>query len=188
MSISGINNQMPVIMTQMRQVMETKMEDALTQVNGDYDNILGSKVDFSKPSELLSQLEQLKNEDPEKFKELMNAIAEKLKEASEEMGDNGFASQMLAELSEKFANAAESGDLSLLQPPPPPPMNPGTNGARINQYSAIQSSGDDEQDTIIDLLEALLKQKDENGATIANGSDILNSIKDLLSDALLKIT
>jgi len=215
MAVSGINNQMQsmqTIMAQMRQVTDSKMKEVISQVNKENGDPFGTDVQISSPSELLSRLSQLQSADPEKFKEVMNDIADKLKQASEGDGDGASANKMLADLSAKFSGAAETGDLSKLQPrqgPPPqgpPPPPPGSDQAKINQYGSTQSSSsDDDTQTILELLNALLEQDSEDTSTSASAStasssarqsgstdtaanDILSSIKSLLTDAFQKIS
>lgn len=72
-------------------------------------------VDFSKPSEMMSKLQKLKETDPEKFKEVCNNISEKLSSTAEESGD-----KMLSDLAAKFQDVANGGDISQLKPPAPP--------------------------------------------------------------------
>ena len=75
MSISGINSSIAgSMMVQMRQMIDLNMKDALTKANSDNGNPLGTTIDFSKPSDLLSKLEQLKNDDPQKFKSIQRPL------------------------------------------------------------------------------------------------------------------
>jgi hypothetical protein len=169
MDISGVNNGIAAsTMIQMKKAIDLDLQEALTKANADSGNPLGTSIDFSKPSELLSKLEQLKNENPDKFKELMKEISDALKEDAADSGLDASTSAFLSMLSEKFANVAETGDLSQLQPPPPPPPNNG-NCAAAARYDS--NSGSQES-----LLEALLLQARIDGSALTStGSSTTNS-------------
>lgn len=75
----------------------------------------------SKMADLMKQLQELAESDPEKFKEVMASLAEQLQEqadAASQAGDGGAG--FLSELAQKFQEAADTGDVSALQPPRPP--------------------------------------------------------------------
>lgn len=65
----------------------------------------------SKPAELMAKLQQLQQSDPEKLKSVLSDISKQLQDTADKTGDKG-----LAKLADKFADAAQSGDLSGLQP------------------------------------------------------------------------
>ena len=68
---------------------------------------------ISQPGELMGKLQQLSQQDPTKFKEVMSDIADKLREQAQQSGDpNG----MVGKLADKFAQAAQTGDMSPFQP------------------------------------------------------------------------
>jgi len=173
------------MMAQMKQQIDSAIKDAGSQANGDNGNPLGVSFDFSKPSELLSKLAQLQSSDPEKFKSLMNEIADKLQSAADESGTDSFKSKMLGDLAAKFKSAAETGDLTQLQPPPPPS---GSNEGKIAQYLMNSSGSEDDKES---LLVQLLKQLGENDSTASNddsdSNDLVSTIKDLLSKALQQL-
>lgn len=103
--------------TELRQVVVTELNEAAKKANTDYGNPMGTSVAFSKPSELLSKIEQLKNENPEKFKDVMRDIASLLRKASEDAaGTNSDASKYLGVMAGIFRNIADTGDASKLQP------------------------------------------------------------------------
>lgn len=89
-------------------------------------------TEISGPAEFLSKLQQLKTQDPDKFKELLTEMAESLKSAAESATSEQ-DQKMLASLAEKFTSVANGGDLSELEPPRPP-----TNGMEI--YAAGSDS------------------------------------------------
>ena len=75
-------------------------------------------INLSKPAELLSKLEQLKQSDPDKFKEVLTNIADELNNAAKQK--SGFIAQILTSLADKFQSVANGGDISQLMPPNPP--------------------------------------------------------------------
>ncbi len=77
-------------------------------------------TEMSNPAELMSKLQQLQEEDPEQFQTVMDQIADELEAAAAEEEEETGQTSRLSDLAAKFREAAESGDLSILQPPPPP--------------------------------------------------------------------
>ena len=69
---------------------------------------------ISKRGQLLSKLQQLQQQDPAKFKQVVTDIATKLQDAAKSA--TGDQQKFLSDLADKFQKA-ESGDLSGLQPP-----------------------------------------------------------------------
>jgi hypothetical protein len=74
-----------------------------------------SDVQLSKPAAMMKKLESLQQSDPAKFKEVMTNISESLASAAESA--SGESASRLSEMAQKFASAAETGDLSSLKPP-----------------------------------------------------------------------
>jgi hypothetical protein len=74
-----------------------------------------SSAQISGPGALLSKLQQLKTQDPAKFKQVLSDIATKLQTLAQQQGQNP-SSQWLTKLADKFQTAANTGDLSALQP------------------------------------------------------------------------
>ncbi len=184
MSVSGINGGlMASMMIQMKQVVDSDIKDALTKANSYSGSPLGTGIDFSQPFELLSSLEQLKNEDPEKLKELMKEISETLKNDAAETTDESEAA-VLTMIADKFGSAAESGDLTELQPLPPPPPNGGQQ-SKIAQYESNSGS----QESLLEILLALLARQNTSAANSeADSDDKKTSVKELLSKALQELT
>ncbi len=89
-------------------------------------------VEMSKPAELFSKLQQLQASDPEKLKQVLADIAEKLRDAASQK--EGEQAQRLNELADRFEAASQDGDLSALQPPPPP-MSGGVDAYQQNSQS-----------------------------------------------------
>jgi hypothetical protein len=80
-------------------------------------------MDKSRPGEFFNKLEALKESDPEKFKEIVTQIADKLETAAKDE-DLSSASSMLTDLATRFRDVANGGDISQIKPPEPP-ANPG---------------------------------------------------------------
>ncbi len=181
MSVSGINSGlMASMMIQMKQVVGLDINDALAKANADSGSPLGTSIDFSQPFELLSSLEQLKNEDPEKFRELMKEISETLKEDAAETTDESEAA-VLTMIAAKFDSVAESGDLTELQPPPPP--NDGQK-SKIARYESNSGS----QESLLEILLALLATRNTSAAdNEVDSDDKKKSVKELLSRALQEL-
>ncbi|MEI9935984.1 MAG: hypothetical protein WDO69_02040 [Pseudomonadota bacterium] len=74
-----------------------------------------SSTSVSKPGELMAKLSQLLQQDPAKFKQVTQQISEQLKTAAQ--GATGPQAQFLSKMSDDFAQASSSGNLSSLQPP-----------------------------------------------------------------------
>jgi hypothetical protein len=72
-----------------------------------------AKTHISGPGQLFSGLSQLSQQDPERFKEVAQQIAEELSTAAE--SSTGRASDLAQRLADRFGQAAETGDMSALQ-------------------------------------------------------------------------
>ena len=73
-----------------------------------------ASVDISKPGELFSKLQKLKAQDPDKYKEVVSDLADKLKTAAGSA--TGKDQEVLNNLAAKFQDAANGGDLTLGPP------------------------------------------------------------------------
>jgi hypothetical protein len=87
-------------------------------------NSSSDSVGLSGPAQLFNELQQLASSDPTKFKEVAAQIAQQLETAAGESDSStgsssstGGVNQMLANLASKFEEAAETGNVSVLQPP-----------------------------------------------------------------------
>lgn len=167
MEASGINAQTTQsALAQMRQQMESAMQTALSKANSDYGNVLGDISNISKPSELLSKLSQLQSTDPEKFKSVMNDIADSLKKAADAAGGTS-AGNVLKNLAAKFTSAAQTGDLSQLQP------HRHHHAGKTNPAQLFQ-----QMDST--LLQAISQANQDNGNALGDISGVTN-ISDLMS-------
>lgn len=143
MTISNVDNQsIWLSMIQSAQQVDSVVKGAVSEANGDTGSPLGVSYEFSKPSELLSQLSQLQSSDPEQFKTLMTSISEKLQAAAESGDVSGVSKGVLSDLADKFTEAAKTGDLSVLQPAQAAQTQPTTTTATTSTAStdATQSA------------------------------------------------
>jgi len=182
MDISSISSQGMTDMKSIMELIKSKINSAVSEANQENDNVLGTSLDLSNPSQLLSKLSQLQSTDPEKFKELMSDIADSLSEAADEAGADTQEGIILSDFAAKFKSAGETGDLSSLQPPPPPPPPQGSDMSKIAQYS--QNSSNSEASTLLDLLQLLESDsEDSSSSTSLFSKNTLSSIEDLLAKA-----
>jgi hypothetical protein len=93
------------------------VDTASSTSNGAAANATGSavSVDLSKPGQLFSQLQNLAQTDPTKFKEVTAEIASQLKDAA--ASQTGKQAAFLNELAGRFDAASQSGKMSDLKPP-----------------------------------------------------------------------
>lgn len=118
MSVSGISSQSAA--SEVSAVMRN-LRSSLESVDTTDSSSSTSSTDSKKisgPAEFLNKLQQLKESDPEKFTELLQGVADKLKSAAETATDES-AKTMLSSLADKFSSVANGGDLSQLEPPKP---------------------------------------------------------------------
>jgi hypothetical protein len=70
---------------------------------------------LSSAGQFLSQLQQLQSQDPAKLKEILTGIAGQFQSAAKQAGQTP-EGQLLTNLANSFQKAADTGDLSALQP------------------------------------------------------------------------
>jgi hypothetical protein len=75
----------------------------------------GDTSALSGPAQLLSQLQALEKSDPAKAKEAMTQLADKIREQAQTVG--GQQGAHMSQFADKLDQAAQTGDLSALQPP-----------------------------------------------------------------------
>jgi hypothetical protein len=73
---------------------------------------------ISAMADLMKQLQSLSESDPDKFKKVMASLSKQLESAADSA--QGGEAGALKDMAQKFADAAESGDLSSLKPPERP--------------------------------------------------------------------
>ncbi len=77
-----------------------------------------ASAQISKPGELLQKLQQLQQQDPTQFKQVLTQLADNLQQVADQSGNSD---GMAAKLATAFKNAADSGDLTALQTALQPP-------------------------------------------------------------------
>lgn len=109
-----------------------------------------ASTQISGPGQFFSRLQQLSEKDPAKFKQVAQHIADQLHQAAQQKSGKG--ADFENQLADKFAAAAQSGNLSSLQPPKPEGGSEGAHHAHHHhgggggggQIAAIFSSALDE--------------------------------------------
>jgi hypothetical protein len=100
------------------------------------------KTSMSKMAEMMSKLKDLEKTDPAKAKQVLTSIASKLNKAAESA--TGDDATHIKELAGKFSKAAESGDMSALEPSKSETTRP-PSSARMEMYKQHAPSGQMEQ-------------------------------------------
>jgi hypothetical protein len=131
---------------------------------------------LSGPAELFKKLKALAQSDPAKFKAAAQDIADTLTDAADQATDP-HEKQMLTDLSAKFADAAKTGDASVLEPPkgaPPgggkgPPPAGGAAGGKTQTFDPADAN---EDGTVTPVEQAAYdaKQAAKASATSAAGA------------------
>ena len=159
-----------------------------------------ASTDVSKPGELLSKLEQLKEKDPTKFKQVMSDMATKLKNLASSDTDSAGAKR-LTDLASKFQTAADTGDLSALQPPKPPSgatgsSTDGATNAAVSSYtkhgghhhhaggSPPADTGDSSSSTSSTTSASSLTSSASSSSTSTQVKDLFTSLEQTLTSAL----
>ena len=140
MGISAIGSQ---LVSSLNQILHARLSSSITarsETSGgsETDSVEGVSKRVSKPAQLLSKLQQLQEQDPEKLKEVLAQIADALRSAA--AADDSEESQFLTMLADKFDEAAKTGDLSVLQPPAPPNGPPPESDSSDQANSSASSS------------------------------------------------
>ena len=124
-------------------------------------------VDFSQVAQLFKELQKLQSTDPAEFKKVLTDAAQKLKDAAGQQSDPTAAS-FLTNLADKFQQAADTGDLSVLKPPAP------GNGYGPPPASSNNTTSSDSSKTQ-DLWAALLKSL-HSDSSAGDAASLLTSI------------
>lgn len=120
----------------------------------------GDGKNFSKGAAMMQKLSDLQSSDPEKFKEVAQDISDKLSEAAKNSTDSKAAS-LYTSMAEKFASAAQSGDMSSLTPPEAPAAA-GAQGQAAMKYA--QASGTNPMETLDSVISSALSGVDSASA------------------------
>ncbi|HEY3266082.1 MAG TPA: hypothetical protein VGM37_04090 [Armatimonadota bacterium] len=154
-----------------------------------------SAADLSKPGQMLAKLKQLQQEDPAKFKEVVSKIADKLSAAAEKAGADTKDGKFLTKLASDFQKAADTGDLSSLEPPARPANDAiaaykslsGSDGSALGKAAngkgprgaggpppggppPASSASDDDDDSDTTTVKSLLDQIDDELTAALSGS------------------
>jgi len=157
MNVSTVSSTSALLQTSA--VSSSSTVSDLTSVDGD------DSSGVSRMGDLMSQLQSLSESDPKKFKEVMKSLSKQLESAADSAqgGEAGF----LKDMAQKFADAAESGDLSSLKPPEgkdrpsgPPPQK---------AKAAYEANGQQPAVDLAQLIQSTLAQY-ASGATSAAAS------------------
>ena len=98
--VSSSNSSDPLLATS-----SSKQSDVFSALETNSSSSLSDSADFSQTSDFFSKLKQLEQTDPDKFKEVVKKLGEKLESA------RGYAGQILSDLSQKVANGADISDV-----------------------------------------------------------------------------
>lgn len=110
-----------------------------------------SSTQFSGLADLISKLQSLEKTDPAKAKQVLTDISAKLRSEAQTVG--GAQAQQLNAAADRFQSAANSGDLSTLQPPQHHGHGGHGHGHKASQaYAQNQQSGE----SISDLIRGVL--------------------------------
>jgi hypothetical protein len=109
---------------------------------------------ISKGGELMKQLSELAQSDPEKFKRVAANIADQLKELADTQ--TGEAKSHLTDMASSFEAASKSGSMEDLKPKGPPPQGPPPRGAEAYAQNQSQAQGTDIRSQIDVILESAL--------------------------------
>ena len=163
---STLNSISSSLLSEIDSYLSTQQTSGSTSTNAS-NATPSDRVDFSQVAQLFKELQKLQSTDPTEFKKVLADAAKKLKDAAGQQSDST-AAGFLTNLADKFQQAADTGDLSVLKPPTtldgaygPPPRSRDTTSSDSNNTQ--------------DLLAALLKSlhADSSGD---NTASLLSSI------------
>ena len=147
MEVQGIGGMQIEQMRELMQGMRREVDGIVQSAAGE----TGLSVQISGMGRGLGELEELSRTDPDKFKELMETIADRLADAAGE--SDGMKAQFLTDLSDGFRRAGETGDLAELRPPRPP-MAYGEDGKPVD---GSLPAPEDERELLEYLLDTATK-------------------------------
>jgi hypothetical protein len=116
---------------------------ALAQISSS--TLPSESASTSGPAELFKKLEDLATSDPQKFKAVTKQLAAAVQDAADSATDPK-EKQMLTDLANRFTEASQTGDASVLKPPEggkpagPPPGGPPPDGAGGSSDATSSSS------------------------------------------------
>jgi hypothetical protein len=122
------------------------------------------ECDLSQGGSLLSKLQDLKEEDSEEFTSTLTSISEDLADQAAATDDEQ-EKALLTDLSEKFGTAAETGDLSALQPPAPPEQYGEISDQNMRSFmessSTSSTDGTDSGASMRSIMDGIMSTIDE---------------------------
>ena len=138
MTVNGLTTLSSLYSTRSASSASTAQSQEVSSPFGD-----SSTSTISGPGKWMQELAELQQSDPDKFKEVTSAIAQKL--SDEASSATGGDAKFLGELADQFSQASETGDLSALKPPggPPPPPPPPGDASSAGDASSGDASSDD---------------------------------------------
>ena len=120
------------------------------------------------PELILSELQGLRD-DPEKLKARAAELAEETAEAAANSSD--MRAQMLGELASDLANIAESGDLSIIEERLTQRPSGAAEISSMLMRARIEEESDDEDESVLDAIKALLAEIRESIEDEAESSE-----------------
>jgi hypothetical protein len=111
----------------------TASQTAATQSTSAGNGVASDSAQLSPMADLLNQLQQLQQTDPDKFKSVMSSIADTLK--ADAQNATGPKAQRLNALADKFSQAAQTGQMPDLQPK----GQQGASGHHHHHHPQVQS-------------------------------------------------
>ena len=164
---STLNSINSSLLSEIDSYLSTQQTSGSTSTTASSDTA-SDRVDFSQLAQLFKELQKLQNTDPAEFKKALTDAAKKLKDAAGQQSDPT-AAGFLTNLADKFQQAADTGDLSVLKPPAPvSAYGPQAPRSSSNATSSHSSNTQDQ-------LAALLKNLDA-GSSDGNAASLLASL------------
>ncbi|HET6437249.1 MAG TPA: hypothetical protein VFG59_04255 [Anaeromyxobacter sp.] len=120
---------------------------------------------ISPEGNLFAELDSLSKQDPTRFKEVAQKVADQLKE--EASNSTGKRAQFLTSLADRFGQAAQTGDASSLQPPEAGAK--AHHGGHHHKHGGSQTSGAGSQPgssgSLADIIQQALQDTDTTSST-----------------------
>ena len=148
MNVSSVSHASALLQTST--VSSSSDVSNLTRPVGTDSSGVSSMADF------MSYLQSLEESDPTKFKTVMTSLSKQVTEAADSSttsdgGEAGF----LKDMAQKLQEAADTGDVSVLQPPPP---DQATQTTAMKALAAYQSNAHQPSVDIAQLIQSTLAQ------------------------------
>lgn len=129
----------------------------------------------SKVGQQMSKLSKLQTSDPEQFKAAAQEISDKLSEAAKNSTDEG-ESSALSDMAAQWAEAAETGDMSSLQPKAPPSGSQNSAQSAAMKFKGQQQGGSGGPMAVMDsVVSSVLSGMNISTSSSSSGSSASNS-------------